>query len=112
MHRRGYTDIRKVGKKRVPRFVDKPLPPKHEQKGCNIVERNNFDGEDNGMLCDSHNQCRGARECSCFGWCEGDDNCPEFAIPGTDRAFKQRNRKEPLAMFEEIVFNCTKEKDL
>ena len=65
----------------------------------------------NGMLCDSHSQCRGARECSCFGWCEGDDNCPEKAIPGSKSANRNDNRKGLLGIFEHIVFNCTAEQN-
>ena len=85
-------NIRHVGKRKFPRFVDKPLPPPAEQEGCEIVEKNEFPGLDNGLTCEFDVHCRGARRCSCFGWCEGHDNCPEKAIPGTKRAYRNRNR--------------------
>ena len=55
--------------------MDKKLPHPDDQEGCEIVEWDNYKGQ--GITCKHDWQCTGARRCSCFGWCEGDKNCPK-----------------------------------
>ena len=99
----GRSDLRHVGKRKFPRFVEKKLPHPDDQEQCEILEIDRYEGQ--GIMCKKDIECTGARRCSCFGWCEGDANCPDE--PKGKTLWRNINR-EMFNVYLSLVRECSK----